>query len=132
MDPVFSALLIINNFCHDIATSMLMASGVAMWVIIRRFENAANPGGMSLLFSLYRSISKIVTFSLIWIAAGAIPRILTFSTFEFANAFANNRLPGLIARYAVSITMTIAGAFLWISLIKKVKEIKGRALYIDV
>jgi hypothetical protein len=128
MGPLFSVLLMINNYCHDIATAMLMASGVTMWVIIRRLENTGSPEGLSLLFSLYGSISRIVTFSLIWIAAGAVPRILTFSTFEFANALAENHLPGLMTKHIFSFAMTLAGAYLWISLIKRIKEIKGRAL----
>jgi hypothetical protein len=128
MGPVSSVLLMINNYCHDVATALLAASGVTMWVIIRRLENAGSPEVLSLLFSLYRSISKIVTFSLIWIAAGAVPRILTFTSFEFADALAGNRLPGLMMRHIFSFAMTIAGAYLWISLIKKMKEIRGRAL----
>jgi hypothetical protein len=127
MGPVFSVLLMMNNYCHDIATAMLMASGVTMWVIIRRLENAANPEARSLMFSLYRSISKIVTFSLIWIAAGAVPRILTFSTFESAEAHAMNRLAGLMAKHIVALGMLLGGAYLWISLIRRVKEIRGRA-----
>ena len=117
----------INNYCHDVATAMLAASGVTMWVIVRRLENTESPEVLSLLFSLYRSISRIVTFSLIWIAAGAIPRILTFSTFEFGNALAVNRVPGLMAGHIFSFVMTMGGAYLWIFLIKKMKEIKGRA-----
>jgi hypothetical protein len=128
MGPVFSVLVMINNYCHDVATAMLAASGVTMWVIIRRLENTGSPEVLSLLFSLYRSISKIVTFSLIWIAAGAVPRILTFSTFEFADALADNHLPGLMAGHIFSFAMTFAGAYLWISLIKRIKELKGRAL----
>ncbi len=121
-------LLMINNYCHDIATAMLMASGITMWIIMRRLEDTGSPEGLSLLLSLYQRISKIVTFSLIWIAAGAVPRILTFSSFELNVAVTDNRLPGLMARHIVSFAMTLAGAYLWISLIKRVKEIRGRAL----
>jgi hypothetical protein len=121
-------LLQINNYCHDVATASLAASGVTMWVIMRQLENTGSPEVLSLLFSLYRSISKIVTVSLIWIAAGAIPRILTFSTFEFADALADNHLSGLMAGHIFSFAMTLAGAYLWISLIRKMKRIRGGAL----
>ncbi len=125
MNPGFSVPLMLNNYCHDVATAMLMASGVTMWAIMRRLKNTENPEVLSLLMSLYRSISKIVLFSLIWIAAGAVPRILTFSTFEFADALADKRLPYLMTRHIVSFLLTVGGAYLWISLIRKIKEIKA-------
>ncbi len=128
MTPLFSVLLMINNYCHDVATAMLMASGVTMWAIIGRLKNAENPEVTSLLFSLYGSISKIVIFSLILIAACAVPRILTFSTFEFADALKDNRLPQLMTRHIVSLSMALGGSYLWTSLIRRVKEIKGRAI----
>jgi len=127
MGPLPSMLLTINNYLHDIATAMLMASGVIMWVVIRRLENTGRPEVRSLMFSLYGSMSKFVTISLIWIAAGAVPRILTFSTFESSGAIAADRLPGLIARHVVAFAVLLGGAYLWISLIRRVKEIKGRS-----
>lgn len=125
MTPFFSVLLMINNYCHDVATAMLMASGVTMWAIMRRLKNIENPEVLSLLLSLYRSISRVVIFSLVWIAAGAVPRILTFSTFEFAHALADNRVPQLMTRHVVSFLMTVGGAYLWIFLIRKIKNIKA-------
>jgi hypothetical protein len=127
MDPVLAALLALNNYCHDIATAMLMASGIIMWVILRRLGNTASPEIKSLMFSLYAGISKIVTFSLIWLAAGAVPRILTFSAFEFADARAKDHLPGLMAKHLSAFAMILGGAYLWISLIRRIKEIRGRA-----
>ncbi len=124
MTPFFSVLLTINNYCHDVATAMLMASGITMWAIMRRLKNTDNAEVLSLLLSLYRSISRVVTFSLAWIAAGAVPRILTFSTFEFAHALADNRVPRLMTKHVVSFLMTVGGAFLWIFLIRKIKNIK--------
>jgi hypothetical protein len=129
--PLLSVLLMANNYCHDIATAMLMATGVTMWVVVRRLEGAKSPEALSLLFSLYGGISKVVTFSLIWVSAGAVVRILAFPAFEFAEAQAGGRLPGLMTRHIISSAMTIGGACLWISLIRRIKEIRSRA-YINV
>ncbi len=126
MDPVLAALLMLNNYCHDIATAMLMASGMIMWVMLRRLGNTESPEVRSFMFSLYAGISKIVTFSLIWLAAGAVPRILTFSRFEFAAARAEGHLPGLMAKHLSAFAMILGGAYLWISLIKRIKD-RGRA-----
>jgi len=129
MNPVLAALLMLNNYCHDIATAMLMASGTVMWVILRKIGNNASPGVRSFMFSLYAGISKIVTFSLIWLAAGAVPRILTFSTFEFADALAKGHLNGLMAKHISSFAMVLGGAYLWISLIGRIKQISGCHIY---
>jgi len=129
MDPVLATLLMLNNYCHDIATAMLMASGTVMWFILRRIGNNASPEIRSFMFSLYAGISKIVTFSLIWLAAGAVPRILTFSTFEFADAIAKGRLTGLMAKHISALAMVLGGAYLWISLIRRIKQIRGSHIY---
>lgn len=125
MDPVLGALLMLNNYCHDIATAMLMASGTVMWVILRRIGNDPNPEIRSFMFSLYAGISKIVTFSLVWLAAGAVPRILTFSTFEFADALAKGRMTGLMIKHISALALVLGGAYLWISLIRRIKQIGG-------
>lgn len=127
MDPVLAALLTLNNYCHDIATATLMASGMVMWIVLRRLGNAASPEVRSFMFSLYAGMSKIVTFSLIWLAAGAVPRILTFSTFEYADALAKDHLTGLMVKHLSAFAMILGGAYLWISLIRKIKEIRDRA-----
>ncbi len=127
MDPVLAALLTLNNYCHDIATAMLMASGMVMWVILRRIGDTESPEVRTFTLSLYAGITKIVTFSLIWLAAGAVPRILTFSTFEYADAIAKDRLTGLMAKHLSAFALVLGGAYLWISLIRRVKEIRNRA-----
>ncbi len=127
MDPVLAALLTLNNYCHDIATAMLMASGMVMWVILRRIGDTESPEVRTFTLSLYAGITKIVTFSLIWLAAGAVPRILTFSTFEYADAIAKDHLTGLMAKHLSAFALVLGGAYLWISLIRRVKEIRDRA-----
>ncbi len=125
MDPFLAALLMLTNYCHDIVTAMLMSSGTVMWIILRRIGNDPSPEVRSFMFSLYAGISKIATFSLIWLAAGAVPRILTFSSFEFADALAKGRLPVLMAKHVSALAVVLGGACLWISLIRRIKRIKG-------
>ncbi|MBI5640798.1 MAG: hypothetical protein HZA17_10255 [Nitrospirae bacterium] len=113
-----------NNYFHDVATAMLMASGVTMWVILVRAEKAGSPDALDFMFRLYQGISKVVIGSLIWITVSAIPRILTFSSFEWANAFSRNHVPGLLAKHVVAFIILLCGMLLWIRLIKRIGRLK--------
>jgi hypothetical protein len=125
MNPALTTCIAINNFLHDLASGIPLASGVAMWVVVSQYEkNGNNETGM-LMLRLYQGISRIFLVSLVLITLGAIPRILTFTKFESANALSNHNVTGLIAVHVTIFAAVMGGTFLWIALTRKVKRLRG-------
>ena len=112
-----------NNYFHDVATAMLLACGIALWVILKKLGNSADGAVMSYFSRLAQGIDRLAQFSIAWIILGGIPRVLTFTTFEWANAVEKHHEAGVIAKYAIASVMMIAGAYLWLVLRKKVLAI---------
>jgi hypothetical protein len=125
MNPAFSVFIMINNFLHDIVIAVPLASGVAMRVIVGRLENNGDAGADALMLNMYSKISRIFIGSLVWISLGAIPRILTFTRFEWAHALSDHNIPGLIAKHLIIFAVLMAGTFLWVALTRRVRKFKS-------
>ena len=125
MNPTIAVFIMINNYFNDVATAMLLASGFTMWVITKQYKNNKGPEVISFLLRLYKGISKIVIASLICLTVSAIPRILTFSSFEWADAFDKNHVPVLIAKHLFAFGIVTGGVYIWIRLKQRITEIKG-------
>ncbi len=125
MSPTFAIIIAINNFLHDLASAIPLASGIAMWVIVSQYEKNRDAETEALMLRLYRGISRIFIGSLVWITVGAVPRILTFTRFESAHALRDHNIDGLIAVQLTIFAAVMSGMFLWIALTRKVRRFKG-------
>ena len=43
MSPTTALLIMLNNYFHDVATALLMAGGIAMWIIASRLGDKPSP-----------------------------------------------------------------------------------------
>jgi hypothetical protein len=125
MSPAFTTLIAINNFLHDLASGIPLASGIAMWVILNQYEKNRSDETEALMLRLYRWTSRIFIVSLVWLTVGAVPRILTFTRFESANALSRHDIDGLIAMHITIFAAVMSGMFLWIALTRKVRRFRG-------
>ena len=123
MYPALTTFITINNYFHDVATTLPLASGIIMWTIVRHYMK--NGGGSTGAFvqSIHRRMRVVVTVSIVWISISAIPRILTFTKFELFNAAEKKYLPGLIVKHTLAFTVIVCGALLWIHLNQRIKAI---------
>ncbi len=124
MSPGFAVFILMNNYFHDVATAMLPACAVALWIILRQFRNSRDPAVIRYFGRLSNGIRQVVRFSIAWIIIGGIPRALTFSSFEWPNAVEKHHEAGLIAKYIIAAVMTAAGGYVWLRLSKMAREIR--------
>lgn len=121
MSPGFATFIMMNNYFHDVATAMIGASGFLMYLLIKIYDKE---GQREKLLLLYRWTTIILKGSLIWLIGGAIPRALTFRTYEWANAVNKGQEAGLLAKQMVAFAMITFGSILWIRLSGRMKKIK--------
>ncbi len=117
-----------SNYFHDVATAMIMACSVSMWLILKRFEGDSSTEARAFLFRLYQRISGVVVFSWIWIVTAGILRIATFSSYEWPTAAANRHEYGLMLKYAIAMTLIAVGAILWSRVANRMKAHSGGGL----
>lgn len=123
MSQPLAVFIMMSNYFHDVATAMIMASSVTMWVILSRYEKNSSPGSAALLVWLYKGISKVVIFSWVWILSAGALRFLTFRTYEWPNAVEKHQESALMVKYCIALAMMVGGAYLWLLLMKKMRAL---------
>lgn len=125
MNPILGVFIMLNNYFHDVATALLAASGITMWIIVGRYGNNTNPDVTDYFLRIYKSITRLAKFSLYWILIGGIPRTIAYRDFEWANAVGKSQIPALIVKHILAFIFVGTGVYLWIRLNKRVKIIRS-------
>ncbi|MBI5195827.1 MAG: hypothetical protein HZA10_05865 [Nitrospirae bacterium] len=125
MSPFLGVLIMMNNYFHDVATALLMASGIVVWVIVRRYDSAIKTKETTEYFlRIYNSATKLARFSLVWIIIGGVPRTIFYTEFEWANAAGKNQIPALLVKHVLAFVFVGIGAYIWLKINRRVKDIK--------
>jgi hypothetical protein len=125
MSPTLGVIIMMNNYFHDVATALLMASAFTIWIIYKRYESARQSQDITDYFLwIYNSATKLAKFSILWILLGGIPRTYFYTEFEWANAAGKSQIPALMVKHVLFFVFVGTGVYLWIKINTKVKEIK--------
>lgn len=127
MSPSLGVFIMINNYFHDVATALLLASGIAMWVIVKRLGSRTEEAVISYFLNIYKGVTRLAKFSLVWIIVGGIPRTVFYKEFEWANAAGKSQVPALIVKHILAFAFVCTGAYVWIKLSRRIKELKKHA-----
>jgi hypothetical protein len=125
MSETGGVILMMNNYFHDVATALLLASGIALWVIYKKFGESDKPEVRDYFLRLYDSLTFLAKFSLAWILLGGIPRTYFYTEFEWSHYAGMSQIPALIVKHILAFIFVGAGAHIWIRIRKKAREVRG-------
>ncbi len=125
MSEISGVILMMNNYFHDVATALLLASGIAIWIIYKKLGNSDKPDVREYFLKLYDSMTFLAKFALAWIILGGIPRTWFYTEFEWSHYAGKSQIPALIIKHVLAFVFVSAGAHLWIRIRSKVREIRG-------
>ena len=125
MSPTAGIALMMNNYLPDVATALLLASAVALWAMLRRYDPAGGPGAARYFLAIHRSMTRLARFSLAWIVLGGIPRTIFYAEFEWANAAGRGQVAALLAKHVLAFGFVAAGAWLWLKLRRQVRAVQA-------
>lgn len=114
-----SVLIIINNYLHDVATAVLLASAVLLWALDRAVT--CDGASDSLLTAAYPRLVKLAWISLAWIILGGIPRTIFFSRYEWDPAVVSGLVPALIIKHVLMFSGVAVGAVVWRRIARRVR-----------
>jgi len=124
MSEISGVILMMNNYFHDVATALLLSSGIALWVIYKKFGDSDKPEVRNYFLRLYGSLTFLARFSLAWIILGGIPRTIFYTEFEWSHFAGKSQIPALIIKHILAFIFVGTGAYIWLKIRKKVKKIK--------
>ena len=115
-----------NNYFHDVATALLLASSTVMWVVYKKLGDSDKPEVQDYFLRLYDSLTFLVKFSLVWIILGGIPRTYFYTEFEWSHYAGMSQIPALIVKHILAFAFVGAGAHIWIRIRNKAREVRGQ------
>jgi len=124
ISEIAGVFLMMNNYFHDVATALLLGSGIAMWVIYKKFGDGMGQEKTDYFLRLYDSMTFLARFSLAWIIIGGIPRTYFYIEFEWAHYAGRSQVPALIVKHILAFIFVGAGAHIWIRIRGMVREIR--------
>jgi len=130
ISPALGVIIMINNYFHDVATGLLLASGVAIYVIMKRYEDierqqgAESRGATEYFLRIYTIMTKLARFSFWWIIVAGIPRTYYYRSFEWAIAADKYQVPAIILKHVLAFAFVGAGIYMWHQFGRKVKMVR--------
>ena len=131
---MIETLIVLNNYFHDLAVSLVFVTAVAMFLLVRYAERPAlrmgTPGtefkGLA-LFVVSR-LGAVFWGSVFYVIAGSVSRVWNMSEFEWADAVRNGQTLALTAKYVMLAVLFACGICLWIMARGKVSVVRKEIL----
>jgi hypothetical protein len=120
ISPGVGVAIMMNNYFHDVATALLIASAFALHAIVRIQKSMETPEATVFFLKAYGLMVKLFRFALWWVILGGVPRTIFYTSFEWANAADKLQVPALMVKHVMIVTAVVWGIIAWRRLKKKV------------
>ena len=126
MSSFSTALIMTNNYSHDIATALLFVSGIMMWILFRKFPQPGDRDAGIYFIRLHKNITSLAKYSLIWVLGAGVPRIINYREFEWSTTAGGLQVVAIIIKHLVMFLLVGTGVYYWRSLNRKVQYLKSK------
>jgi hypothetical protein len=116
---MLAVAVIINNYLHDFASALLLASALLVWVAGRAVSGGASSEAF---LAAYPKLTRIAWGALAAIIVLGVPRVIFFSRFEWDPAVVKGIVPALIIKHVIMFAAVGGGAALWVTTARKVRS----------
>ncbi len=126
MSKGWGVAILMNNYFHDVATALLLASSLCVWVIAAKAGDDPDEPVREYFLRIYDATTKIAKFALYWILLAGVPRVIYFKELEWNNMVGKDMVPAIIVKHILMVIIVGTGVHMWIRLAKRVKRIRAR------
>ena len=125
ISPGLGVAIMMNNYFHDVATALLIASAFALHAVVRIQKSMETPEATVFFLKTYDLMVKLFRFALWWVILGGVPRTIFYTSFEWANAADKLQIPALMVKHVMIVTAVVWGIIAWRRLKKKVALLRA-------
>lgn len=111
--PGLGVAVMMNNYFHDVATALMMASAVVLHAIVRIQDAMSTPTATIFFLKTHRQMVKFFKFSLWWIIIGGVPRTIFYASFEWNHFADKQQVPALMVKHLLMAAAVIYGIRAW-------------------
>lgn len=119
-----AVLVMLNNYLHDFATSMVVVSSYAMLLMVRYAEKSGGREIKDMVIRLYSKMLHLTVGSFIFLLFAGIIRSFTYKWFEWAEAAGRGQVIALMIKHALLFALFGYGIYLWVIVHRKVKALE--------
>jgi len=125
ISPGLGVAIMMNNYFHDVATALLIASAFALHTVVRIQKSMDTPEATLFFLKTYNLMVKLFRFALWWVILGGVPRTIFYTSFEWANAADKLQVPALIVKHVMIVAAVVWGIIAWKRLKMKVAKLRS-------
>lgn len=125
IDPTLGVFILMNNYFHDVATALLLATSVCVWILHTKFKGITDQATTRYFLNVYAATTKLAKFALWWVLLAGVPRIWFYMDLEWAHAAGKGQIPAIIVKHILMFLIVGTGGHMWIRLNKEVKRIRA-------
>jgi len=125
IDPTLGVFILMNNYFHDVATALLLATSVAVWIVSSKFREGADRAVTRYFLDVYAALTKLAKFALYWILIAGVPRVYFYMDMEWTHAAGKGQIPAIIVKHILMFVIVGTGAHLWIRLKRRVARVRA-------
>lgn len=124
INPILGVFILMNNYFHDVATALLLATSIAVWIVSKKLGDRHDTAVKQYFLDVYAGLTKLAKFALYWILIAGVPRIYFYMDLEWSHAVGKGQIPAIIVKHILMFVIVGTGAHLWIRLHRRVAEIR--------
>lgn len=113
VSPLLGVIIMMNNYFHDVATGLVVASAVAIYYILKGYEDSAGFATAEYFVRVYALMVKVAKYSLWWVIIAGFPRTYFYKRFEWANDVAGLQVWAIIVKHVVVVFVLGAAIYVW-------------------
>lgn len=122
--PGLGVAVMMNNYFHDVATALMMASAFVLHAIVRIQASMNTPTATLFFLKTHRRMVTFFKFSLWWIIIGGVPRTIFYASFEWNHFADKQQVPALMVKHILMAAAVIYGVRAWRRLKAKVAQLR--------
>lgn len=117
-------LVMLNNYFHDFATSLVLVCSYSMVVMVRYVEQNGGMESKRLVVHVYPKVLHINVGATIFVFMAGIVRTFTYSEFEWYDAAGKGQVVALIIKHILLVIAFSYGVYLWVGVHRKIKAMR--------
>ncbi len=121
---MISVLVMLNNYFHDFATSLVVVSTFGMLSLIKFLEAKGGDDSKNIILALYPKMVHMAGASVIFVFVAGIVRAFTYKEYEWNHAVQSGQVLALMVKHVILFILFGYGMYLWLKVHKKVVLIR--------
>lgn len=121
---MIKVFVMLNNYFHDLATALLMTSGIAVYYLAKAAEQTNDREVIRYFADSFRKLTLLGRAAFIWIIGAGVVRLVAYKDFEWAEAVGKDQVPALVVKHLIMFTVVGVGVYYWRKLNTRVKELR--------